>query len=85
MVRYQAINSAWMDIMNQYLEDLYTSDLDFSEVKLFTSLQQRSFTSYGNDAFSNISLLMEALRLRFEVNSVRVLPQILERIAINIK
>ena len=21
MVRYQAINSAWMDIMNQYLED----------------------------------------------------------------
>lgn len=122
MVRYQAINSAWMDIMSQYLEDLYTSDLDFSEVELFTSLQQLSFTSYGNDAFSNISLLMDsliiqkdgnsrqiadaalciycssltlnptdkgelidALRLRFEVNSVRVLPQVLERIEINIK
>ena len=87
-----------------------------------TSLQQLSFTSYGNDAFSNISLLMdsliiqkdsnsrqiadaalciycssltlnpvdkreliEALGLRFEVNSVRALPQILERIEINIK
>ncbi len=122
LVRYQAINSAWMDIMNQYLEDLYTSNLDFSEVELFTSLQQLSFTSYGNDAFSNISLLMdsliiqkdsnsrqiadaalciycssltlnpvdkreliEALGLRFEVNSVRALPQILERIEINIK
>lgn len=122
LVRYQAINSAWMDIMNQYLEDLYTSNLEFSEVELFSSLQQLSFTSYGNDAFSNISLLMdsliiqkdsnsrqiadaalciycssltlnpvdkreliEALGLRFEVNSVRVLPQILERVEINIK
>lgn len=121
VVRYIYINNALVDIANKYLEDLYTADLDFDMVNVFTSLQQLSFTSYGNDAFSNISLmidslliqndyvsrqiadsalciycnslqltnsdrkeLLDTLRERFKVNSVKALPQILERVEINL-
>ncbi|MCR4788451.1 MAG: helix-turn-helix domain-containing protein [Lachnospiraceae bacterium] len=117
LVRYSYINNALIDICNRYLEDLYTSDLDISYIELFSSLQQLSFSSYGNDVFSNISLLidsilvqkndvgkqvadaalciycnntkltdkrraelLETLKLRFAVNSIRILPQILERV-----
>nr|MCR4834724.1 hypothetical protein [Butyrivibrio sp.] len=82
---------------------------------------QLSFTSYGNDAFSNISLLIdsliiqknvyskqiadtamciycnsldllesdkkeliETLKERYKVNSVKALPQIIERIELNL-
>lgn len=121
LVRYTYINNAIIDISNRYLEDLYTSDIDFSSVELFTDLQQLSFTSYGNDAFSNISLLIdsliiqknvyskqiadtamciycnsldlleadkknliETLKERYKVNSVKALPQIIERIELNL-
>ena len=121
MVRYTYINNALVDIANSYLEDLYMADLDFDRVNVFTSLQQLSFTSYGNDAFSNISLmidslliqkdyvsrqiadsalciycnslqltrsdekeLIETLKERFEVNSIKALPQIIERVEMNL-
>ncbi|MBQ8006817.1 MAG: hypothetical protein IJ245_04210, partial [Lachnospiraceae bacterium] len=122
LVRASSINNALVEISNRYLEDLYTSDLDFSGIDLFSSLQQLSFTSFGNDVFSNISLLIDSLiiqkdtvsrqiadaalciycgsislresdmnelidtlRQRFSVNSVKVLPQILERVELNIR
>ncbi len=121
MVRAVDINNALIGISNRYLEDLYTSDLDISDIELFSSLQQLSFTSFGNDVFSNISILIdslliqrdsisrqiadaalciycgsielmesdikeliETLRIRFSVNSVRVLPQILKRVELNL-
>ncbi len=121
LVRYTYINNAIIDISNRYLEDLYASDIDFSSVELFTDLQQLSFTSYGNDAFSNISLLIdsliiqkniyskqiadtalciycsslnlleankkdliETLKERYKVNSVKALPQIIERVKLNL-
>ena len=121
IVRASNINNALVEISNRYLEDLYTSDLDISGIELFSSLQQLSFTSFGNDVFSNISLLIdslivqkdalgrqiadaslciycanvkliesekkeliETLKMRFSVNSVKVIPQILERIEYNL-
>ena len=122
LVRYSYINNAIISIANRYLEDLYTSDVDYSRITLFSSLQQLSFTSYGRDIFSNISLLVDSLiiqpdtigrqvadtalciycsnlellskdkeelistlRERYKVNSVRILPEILQRVAINIR
>ena len=64
LVRYSYINNALIDISNRYLEDLYTSDIDFSEVEPFSSLQQLSFTSFGNDIFSNISLLLDSILIQ---------------------
>ncbi|WP_024865417.1 helix-turn-helix domain-containing protein [Butyrivibrio sp. FCS014] len=121
LVRVTNISNSLLEISNRYLEDLYTSDLDFSGIELFSSLQQLSFTSYGNDVFSNISImidsiivqkdaggrqiadaalciycsslkltdadrteLLETLKQRFSVNSVKVLPRILERVEQNI-
>ncbi len=121
LVNYTYINNALTDIANQYLEDLYSTDLDFSAIEVFSSLQQLSFTSYGHDCFSNISLLIDSLLIltdanakmisdgalciycnsldllesdkkeliatlttRFEVNSSRALPEILERVKMNI-
>lgn len=120
-VRYSDINNSLVEIMNHYLEDLYTADLDYSEIRRFSSLQELSFTSYGNDVFSNISLLMDSLIVqkdalskaiadaalciycstvsltevdkaelidtlqeRFRVNSIRILPEIVERIRLNL-
>lgn len=59
LVAYRNINDALINIVNDYLEDIYTSDLD--SITLFSSLQQLSFTSYGNDIFSNISLLIDSI------------------------
>lgn len=120
-MNYTYINNALIDIANRYLEDLYTSDLNFESIEIFSSLQQLSFTSYGNDSFSNISLLIDSiliqsdyiskqiadsalciycsslklidsdrkrlldtLKERFKVNSVKALPQIMERVEMNI-
>lgn len=42
-------------------QDLYTSDmdLDYEKIQVFSMLQQISFTSYGRDTFSSISLLID--------------------------
>ena len=121
LVNETYIQNALVDVANQYLEDLYTADLDFSGVEQFSSLQRLSYTARGNDCFSNISLLMdsilvqrdahsrqvadavlciycnslellesdkrellETLRERFSVNSVRVMPELLERVERNL-
>lgn len=56
-----------VDQCNQYLRDLYTSDLDLEaldRVELFSVLHQISFTSYGNSIFSNITLLIDNLAIQ---------------------
>ena len=100
---------------------MYTADLDYSAVEPFYSLQQISFTSYGTDVFSSISLLndsllpqmspmskqvadsalciycstielpaksrkalLDTMKERHNVNSVRILPEILTRIEMNL-
>lgn len=62
LVDRNAIDNAILTVCNQYIQDLYASDLDFpslNEVVLFSALQQISFTSYGNSIFSNISVLID--------------------------
>ena len=120
-VRLGDIERALVETANSYLQDLYTADLDYSAVEPFYSLQQISFTSYGTDVFSSISLLIDSLLLqmspmsrqvadsalciycntielpkesrkelldtmkeRYKVNSVRILPEILKRVEINL-
>jgi len=61
-VQRNAIDDAILEICNQYIQDLYASNLDFpslNEVELFSALQQLSFTSYGNSVFSNIFVLVD--------------------------
>lgn len=57
------IEQQFISYCNDYIRDLYTSDLqlDFDKIEVFTVLQQISFTSYGNDTFSSISLLIDSL------------------------
>lgn len=59
---------------NDYIRDLYTSDLklDFDRIEVFSMLQQISFTSYGNDTFSSISLLIDSLCVQNDYVSKRV-------------
>ena len=57
------IEQQFISYCNDYIRDLYTSDLqlDFDKIEVFTMLQQISFTSYGRDTFSSISLLIDSL------------------------
>lgn len=67
IVNEQDLETPIIDQCNQYLRDLYTSDLDLpalDKVELFSVLHQISFTSYGNTVFSNISLLIDNLALQ---------------------
>lgn len=63
VVRRRAIETQFIEYCNQYIRDLYTSDLDidFNKVEVFSMLQQISFTSYGRDTFSSISLLIDSI------------------------
>lgn len=63
IVEKRAINLQFISYCNEYIRDLYTSDLDlnFDEIEVFSVLQQISFTSYGRDTFSSISLLIDSL------------------------
>lgn len=120
-VRMTDISRNMVETANSYLQDLYTADLDYSEIEPFYSLQQISFTSYGTDVFSGISLLIDSLliqmspfskqvadaalcifcstielpditkkelldtlRERYKVNSVKILPEILRRVELNL-
>lgn len=120
-VRMSDISRNMIETANSYLQDLYTAELDYSEIEPFYSLQQISFTSYGTDVFSGISLLIDSLlmqmsplskqvadsalcifsstielpditkkelldtlRERYKVNSVRILPEILKRVELNL-
>lgn len=66
IVLRQDIERGFLDYCNNYLRDLYTSDLqlDFSKIEIFSMLQQISYTSYGNDTFSSISLLIDSVTLQ---------------------
>ena len=63
-VNYTAIDNAIVAVCNEYLEDLYTADLDFSKINIFSTAQQLSYTSYGNDKLSNISLLIDSFLIQ---------------------
>ncbi len=66
-VQRSAIDNAILDICNQYIQDLYASEMDFpslNEVELFSALQQIPFTSYGNSVFSNISVLIDNMAVQ---------------------
>ena len=60
------IDTELINYCNEYLRDLYTSDLelDFDKIELFSILQQISFTSYGRDIFSSLSLLVDNLYIQ---------------------
>ena len=67
LVNARDIETPILDQCNQYLRDMYTSDLDLAaldQVELFSVLHQISFTSYGNTVFSNISLLIDNLAMQ---------------------
>lgn len=75
IVNKQDIETPIIDQCNQYLRDMYTSDLDLEaldKVELFSVLHQISFTSYGNTVFSNISLLVDNLAMQRGVISKKV-------------
>ena len=70
IVNEQELETPIIEQCNQYLRDMYTSDLDLEaldQVELFSVLHQISFTSYGNTVFSNISLLIDNLALQKSV------------------
>ena len=61
-----------IDQCNQYLRDLYSSNVDFeaiNEVEIFSVLQQISFTSYGNTIFSNLTLLIDNMDIQKGLSS----------------
>lgn len=67
IVSKQDLETPIIDQCNQYLRDMYTSDLNLEaldHVELFSVLHQISFTSYGNTVFSNISLLIDNLAMQ---------------------
>lgn len=66
IVEKNAINLQFLSYCNDYIRDLYTSDLelDFDKIQVFSMLQQISFTSYGNDTFSSISILIDSLTIQ---------------------
>lgn len=63
LVNKKTIDTAFIDYCNEYIRDLYTSDLDldFEKIEIFSILQQISFTSYGRDTFSSLSLLIDSI------------------------
>lgn len=71
LVEKSAIDLALLGECNAYLQDLYTSglDLDFSNIEIFSALQQISFTSYGRDTFSTLSLLVDNLFVQSDTMS----------------
>jgi hypothetical protein len=77
LVNETYIQNALVDVANQYLEDLYTADLDFSGVEQFSSLQRLSYTARGNDCFSNISLLVDSILVQRDAHSRQVADAVL--------
>lgn len=63
VVRKKSIDQEFLNYCNRYIEDLYTSNLklNYDSIEVFTMLQQISFTSYGRDTFSSLSLLIDSL------------------------
>src|SRR5574344_994430 len=61
IVSRKAIENEFIGYCNDYIRDMYVSNLglDFESINVFSMLQQISFTSYGRDTFSSLSLLIE--------------------------
>ncbi len=75
IVNERDIETPIIEQCNQYLRDMYTSDLDLEaldRVELFSVLHQISFTSYGNTVFSNMSLLIDNLAMQKSVIGKKV-------------
>lgn len=66
VVRRATIENQLLEWCNTYISDLYTSDLEIevSKISLFTILQQISFTSYGKDTFSTLSILVDSWNIQ---------------------
>lgn len=67
IVNREDIETPILEQCNQYLRDMYTSDLELEaldKVEIFSFLHQISFTSYGNTVFSNISLLIDNMAIQ---------------------
>ena len=71
IVRKGDLDRQFIDYCNEYIRELYTSnlELDFNKIEVFSMLQQISFTSYGRDTFSSISLLIDSLTHQTDYNS----------------
>ena len=56
IVNRKSIDMELVSYCNDYIKELYTSDLDldYDKIEVFSVLQQLSFTSYGRDTFSSI-------------------------------
>lgn len=70
IVNRQDIEAPILEQCNQYLRDLYTSNLDLEaldKVEIFSFLHQISFTSYGNTVFSNLTLLIDNMAIQKSV------------------
>lgn len=67
LVERGSLENPIVEQCNQYLRDLYTSNIELSaldNVEIFSVLQQISFTSYGNTIFSNLTLLIDNLDIQ---------------------
>ncbi len=71
IVEKNAIHMQFLSYCNDYIRDLYTSDLDldFDRIEVFSVLQQISFTSYGRDTFSSVSILIDSLCIQKDMIS----------------
>lgn len=71
LVEKNAIHMQFLSYCNDYIRDLYTSDLDldFDQIEVFSMLQQVSFTSYGRDTFSSVSILIDSLCVQKDMYS----------------
>lgn len=87
LVSRQAIDNEFIRYCNDYISDLYTSnlELDFDKVELFSVLQQISFTSYGKDTFSSMSLLVDSIRMQATPESRAVADMALVTFTENLK
>ena len=87
IVAKNGITQQLLSYCNDYIRDLYTSDLniDFDKIDVFTMLQQISFTSYGRDTFSSISILIDSLCVQRDPISKSVADSALTTFAQSLK
>lgn len=87
IVDKKTINQQLVSYCNDYIRDLYTSnlDLDFEKIEVFSMLQQISFTSYGRDTFSSISLLIDSWCVQNDLISRSVADSALVTFSQNLK
>lgn len=87
IVEKNTINQQLLSYCNDYIRDLYTSNLklDFDKIEVFSMLQQISFTSYGKDTFSSISLLIDSACIQSDYISKSVADSALVTFSQNLR